>query len=985
MLWLYASSVFCDEGIAYNIRRQSAPLYRHFHCHLLISLDSNFIRIRGCRVHNLKNIDIDIERGRLVVICGLSGSGKTSLALDTLYAEGQRRYIESFSAYTRQFLQRLDKPDCDSIDGIPPAIAVTRAGEARTSRSTVGTATEIADHLRLLFSKIGKLFCYQCGKPVSADDPSVAASSCQLLPAGTRLMIGFDVHLPSRREASEILLGLQQEGYVRLVAGNQTFHLSDGDRGELAKRVGKKGIDITVVVDRLTSEDELTRLTESFETAMEQGNGKATLYTDQTDENAAAAIDIDGRKWTRSVLSREARCNACEIDYHPPTARLFNFNNPLGACPQCEGFGDVVDVDMDLIVPDKNKSIREGAIAPWNSPSYKHELDELLALAKAYEIPVDVPFHELKAKHLKLIQRGVPERKFGGLDGFFAWLERKKYKMHIRVLLSRYRSYSRCPECNGKRLKPEALAYRIGDKNMAEVAAMRADEALSFLAALELSPRDTIVAKEPLAQVRDRLNYLGQVGLSYLQIERTLRTLSGGETQRVALTSALGSALVNMLYVLDEPTAGLHPHDVSRLGDAIDGLRRRGNTVVIVEHEESMIRRADEVIEIGPGAGEAGGKLIFQGTVKQLLRCENSITGDFLAGRRGHTLIGRTPRKPQGFVTLEGASGNNLKDVTAEFPLGVLCLVTGISGSGKSSLVQDTLYGAIRKQLGESAEPPLRHRGVKGVGQIKECVLIDQSPISRSPRSSPVTFVKAFDPIRQVFAETVEARTRNFGPGHFSFNNEEGRCPTCEGDGRLNVDMQFLADVTMQCPACSGTRFRDEILQVRYRDLSIAEVLAMTARQANAFFRGFEAVQVKLQRLLDVGLDYVAIGQPATTLSSGEAQRLKLAAFLASAKRRKTLFILDEPSTGLHFADIVRLYDCFDALIEAGHSLIVVEHNLQLIRAADYLIDLGPGAADDGGRIVAVGTPDQVADVLESVTGQVLRTVLNGDTRDAED
>lgn len=945
-------------------------------------MDSSFIRVRGCRVHNLKNLDIDIERGRLVVVCGLSGSGKTSFALDTLYAEGQRRYIESFSAYTRQFLQRLDKPDCDLIEGLPPAIAVTRAGETRTSRSTVGTATEIADHLRLLMSKIGKLFCYQCGRPVVAYDPASAASDGKQLPSSTKLMIGFEVHLPDRKQASEILLGLQQEGYLRLVVGDQTFHLSDTDRTGLAKRVGKKGIDATVIVDRLTAEDDLTRLTESFENAMSQGNGKVVVYTDVNPKAGETAVDwvkgasrvqVDSREWTRSVLSREARCNFCDIDFPPPAARLFNFNNPLGACPSCEGFGDVVDIDMNLVVPDRSKTLRDGAIAPWNSPAYKHEWEEMVALADDYDLPLDIPFSELKAKHLKLIERGVPERKFGGLNGFFAWLERKKYKMHIRVLLSRYRSYRRCPECEGKRLKPEALGYRIAGKNMSELAAMRGDEALPFFESLELNTRDATIAKEPLRQVKDRLRYLEQVGLSYLQIDRTLRTLSGGETQRVALTSALGSALVNMLYVLDEPTAGLHPHDVDRLRVAIEGLRDRGNTVVIVEHEESMIRCADEVIEIGPGAGESGGQLVFQGKPSELIKCERSITGDFLAGRRGHTLLERTPRKPRGWITLAGATGHNLKEVTVEFPLGVLCLVTGISGSGKSSLIQDTLYGAVRRQLGESSDTPLPFRELIGVGQIKECVLIDQAPISRSPRSSPVSYVKAFDSIRQVFAETVEAKTRNFSAGHFSFNSELGRCAACEGDGQLQVDMQFLADVSMVCPTCEGTRYRDEILQVHYRDRSIADVLAMTVRQAYAFFRGHDQVQAKLKRLIDVGLDYVAIGQPATTLSSGEAQRLKLAAFLASANRKKTLFILDEPSTGLHFADVVRLFDCFDALIADGHSLIVVEHNLQLIRAADYLIDLGPGAAEEGGRVVAHGTPADVANVKDSVTGRVLR------------
>ncbi len=955
-------------------------------------MQTDVICVRGCRVHNLKNIDLDIPRGQLVVFCGLSGSGKTSFALDTLYAEGQRRYIESFSAYTRQFLQRLDKPDCDLIQGIPPAIAVTRAGAWRTSRSTVGTATEIADHLRLLFAKIASLRCHVCGREVKSYDPGSITAELQQLPRSARLMVGFEVHLPDRQQASELLLGLQQEGYQRLIVGDRQFHLSDSDRSELAQAVGKSGVDAIVVVDRLTGESDRARITESLETAMSEGYGQVMVLLDPgsldgrdgSEPATAETADwistspraaIDGRDWILAAFSQQRRCDRCGIDYPEPSQRLFNFNQPLGACTLCEGFGDIVEVDMDLVVPDPELSLRQGAIAPWRTPAYSHELGELLALASDYDLPVDVPFKSLKKKHLKLIQEGVPQRNFGGLNGFFAWLDRKKYKMHIRVFLSRYRSYRRCPQCNGQRLKPEALAYRIGGKNMAELSALRGDEAARFFAELQLDAHQQQIAHEPLEQIRHRLRYLSEVGLSYLQIDRTLRTLSGGETQRVTLTGALGSALVNMLYVLDEPTAGLHPHDVDRLRDAILALRDRGNTVVVVEHEETLIRAADRLVEIGPGAGESGGRVVYEGDLQGMLASERSVTGDFLSGRRGGSLIGRTPRQPRGFLTLQGASGNNLQNIDVAFPLGVLCLVTGVSGSGKSSLVHDTLYGAIQRRLNQPCETPLPHTGVLGMSGIRNCEKIDQSPISRSPRSNPVTYVKAFDAIRKVFSESVEARTRNFGPGHFSFNNELGRCATCEGDGQLQVDMQFLADVAMQCPSCRGTRYRDEILQVRYRDRSIADVLAMTVRTAHTFFRGHDKVRERLQRLLDVGLDYLALGQAATTLSSGEAQRLKLAAFLTASSRKPTLFILDEPTTGLHFADVVRLYDCFDALIADGHSLIVVEHNLQLIQAADYIIDLGPGAADDGGRIVATGTPAEVAQVPESKTGAALAAI----------
>ncbi len=708
-------------------------------------MSSDRISVRGCRVHNLQNIDVDIPRGKLVAICGLSGSGKTSLALDTLYAEGQRCYIESFSAYTRQFLERLDKPDCDSIDGIPPAIAVTRAGGSKTNRSTVATATEIADHLRLLFAKVGVLFCYQCGKRVNRDDPEVVAGQMADLPKACRSMIGFAIWLPDRKSASEILLGLQQEGYQRLIVDGQTFHLSDDDRRQLASKVGRKGVECIVVVDRVSDGSDLARLTESLETAMDEGNGNAVILTSSESAAAERTLEIDGQRWTKKTISRDRRCDECGIDYPDPVPRLFNFNNPLGACPTCEGFGDIVDVDMDLVVPDKSLSLAAGAIAPWNAPSYNHELQELLALAADYDIPTDVPYRKLKKKHLQLIQRGVPEREFGGLSGFFAWLDRKKYKMHVRIFAARYRSYRPCETCGGKRFKPEALAYRVGDQTIADALSMQADIAESFYRDLKLDQRDSEIASEPLQQILARIGYLQRVGLGYLQLHRTLRTLSGGETQRVALTSALGSSLVNMLYVLDEPTAGLHPTDVEQLSHAIVGLRDRGNTVIVVEHNATLIQLADHVIEIGPGAGRSGGNITFVGSPKQLLADPNSATGQFLSGQRGWTLREREPRQPRGFVSIKGASGHNLQNVDVEFPLGVLCLVTGVSGSGKSSLVQDTLYGAVKQQIKPDGTPCLPFQSLSGTNRIGDCLLIDQSPISRSARSAPVTYVKAFD------------------------------------------------------------------------------------------------------------------------------------------------------------------------------------------------------------------------------------------------
>jgi excinuclease ABC subunit A len=677
------------------------------------------------------------------------------------------------------------------------------------------------------------------------------------------------------------------------------------------------------------------------------------------------------------AFSTALRCDACGINYPEPEPQLFNFNRPLGACPECEGFGNVVATDMSRVVPDPSKSIRAGAIAPWNTPAYAHELAELLALADDYGLPVDVPYRELTDDHRQLIEHGVPERKFGGLDGFFKWLERRKYKMHLRVFLSRWRSYLPCPSCHSARLRPEALAVQVGGKNFAEVLRLKTRDALVFFDELQQAEWQQRIARPVVADVRGRLAYLVDVGLGYLALDRSLRTLSGGEAQRVALTTTLGSSLVDMLYVLDEPSIGLHPADVASLATALQTLNERGNTVVVVEHEADIIRRADQVVEFGPGAGVDGGRIVFQGTPHELMASRESRTGDWLAGRR--TLGRGGPRRStaQGWVKLRGARGNNLRNVTVEFPLGVLCVVTGVSGAGKSTLVDKTLYPALARRLPkdpDAAAPPepLAYDDVLGAGQLEEVVHIDQGPIGRSPRSNPATYIKAFDPIRVLFAEQPEARARGLSAGHFSFNVEGGRCETCRGGGVVAIDMQFMADIYMCCPECVGRRYRQPVLEVKYRGQDISEVLNMTAREAFTFFRGQRKVQAKLKHLLEVGLDYVRLGQPATTLSGGEAQRLKLAAHLAAKRRGRALFVLDEPTTGLHFSDIVQLVDCFDSLLEVGHSLVIVEHNLELMKAADWLIDLGPGAADEGGRIVVTGTPEEVAACEESATGRIL-------------
>ncbi|MCE9556563.1 MAG: excinuclease ABC subunit UvrA [Planctomycetes bacterium] len=982
----------------------------------MISSTGRAIVLRGVEVHNLKQVDLDLPHRKFIVFCGLSGSGKTSLAIDTLYAEGQRRYIESFSAYTRQFLERLEKPAAERIDGIPPAVAVTRKNASQSSRSTVATATEIADYLRLMYARIGQVQCPGCGRRVERDSPQSVAARLADLPADARYLIAFDASGDGRKPLAERIAELREDGFVRLIVGHRMVNLAEesADSGDeltaLTAAEAETTDPIYVIVDRLTGGTTPQRVRDSLDLAFAKGEGCCCVFIaevgpvcrtgpfvggqDHEPGNSAEhrpsptgparqagptggiPWPLDDLPWRRIGFSASMRCDDCSIDFPDPEPRLFSFNSPLGACPECEGFGNVIDMDMELIVPDRSKSLREGAVAPWNTPAYRHELDELLALAEDCGVPVDIPFRDLPEAALAIVRDGVPERKFGGLKGFFHWLERRTYKMHLRVYLSRWRSYRICPACGGNRLRPEALATRIGGLNIADFMRLRIAQARDFLEKLSLTPYEREVGGMMLGEVRSRLGYLETVGLEYLTLDRTLRTLSGGEAQRVALTGALGSSLVNLLYVLDEPSVGLHPRDVDRLVGAIRGLRDRGNTVVVVEHEESILRAADQIVEVGPGAGEQGGRIVFQGTPEEIENDPRSLTGDYLSGRRGVTLPAKRRTPQHGWIRLAGARGNNLKNITVEFPLGVLCVVTGVSGAGKSTLIQDTLYPALCRRMRKDAPKPLAYDDVFGDGQINDCVMMDQSPIGRSPRSNPVTYIKAFDEIRTVFAETVEARTNNYTAGHFSFNVDGGRCTKCQGDGAIQIDMQFLADVYMNCPQCGGTRYRPEILDVKYRGRSIADVLELTVREAFSFFRGRPKVQGRLKRLIDVGLDYLRLGQAANTLSGGEAQRLKLAAYISSHRRGRTLFLLDEPTTGLHFSDVVQLLDCFDALLAVGHSLIVVEHNVQVMKAADYVIDLGPGAADEGGRLGPCGTPEVIAREPKSITGQFLAQAL---------
>jgi len=1012
---------------------------------------SAVISLRGVRVHNLKGINLDIPHGKLIVVCGVSGSGKSSLALDTLYAEGQRRYIESFSAYTRQFLQRLERPAADAIEGIPPAIAVTGRQSSRSNRSTVGTATEIGDYLRLLFAKIGRPVCPNCRRIVQAYQPHTVAQLLATLPEGRRLLVAFALRVEDPAVLPVDLLRLREQGFVRLLAGGQLLDLSAGEPQQLAAAVlqalpngqaplpKNSLLPLYVVVDRLqTGQATRKRLHDSLELAFQKGQGTCELFVEWPEENSptldgspsgssprdggdgtvrpaigeanfqqeppqsslpssrdgdptpgwqpapqlplGSRLLLQGSTFVHLRFCDRMQCGGCGRQFPPPEPRLFSFNHPLGACPLCEGFGDVVDIDLDLVVPDKQKSIRQGAIAPWNYPHFEILLRELLEVADEYDLPVDVPFAQLQPRHLELILNGIPERDVWGLKDFFAWLERKKYKVQYRIFLSRWRSYRPCPRCLGRRFRDEVLAYQVGGKNIAQISAMTVADALRFFCQLQLSDWEKQVARLLTEQIVSRLEYLAAVGLGYLTLDRPLRTLSGGELRRVALTAALGTSLVHMLYVLDEPSVGLHPRDIAQLIQALKRLRNLGNTVVVVEHDPSVILSADEVIEIGPRAGENGGQVVFQGPPARLRKEAETLTGQWLAGRRRPAIP--TQRRPptRGWIRLVGARGNNLKNLSVAFPLALLCLVTGVSGSGKSTLVQDTLYPAICRRLRKPAPKPYPYDEILGVGQIEDVILVDQTPIGRTPRSNPVTYLKIFDPIRHLFAQTPEARARGFGPAHFSGNLPDGRCPTCQGEGSVQVPMQFLADVFVTCPDCQGNRYRPEILEVTFRGRNIADVLQMTVAEAYRFFHGFDKIQKGLQQLRDVGLEYLRLGQPANTLSGGESQRLKLAAYLSSATKPRTLFILDEPTTGLHEDDVAKLCECFHKLLDRGHSLIVVEHSLHMMAVADYIIDLGPGAAEEGGQVVACGTPEEIAACPQSITGRYLAPVLFGHT-----
>jgi excinuclease ABC subunit A len=949
----------------------------------------NPLIVRGARTHNLKNVDVTLPAGRLTIITGVSGSGKSSLAFDTIYAEGQRRYVESLSAYARQFLERMEKPDVDRIEGICPAIAIRQKNSVRNPRSTVGTTTEIHDYMRLLFARVGRTYCRQCGQEVIRETAEVVAKHLGELPTGTRLLIGFEipvVSIPSTSPSAadgengdegdaeeletprngvdsigETLNGLRRRGFGRLLIDGKAVAFEEVDPAALGARTV-----LEIVVDRVKVEGDLrSRLTDSIETSYREGGG------------AAFAVVLAGTETAvdrRLVFSERFECRACGIAYETPQPRLFSFNNPFGACPTCHGFGNIIELDMALVVPDPSLSINQGAIEPWSKPHYRAQLAELKRAARKSGIRLDVPWKDLSDDERRFVVEGDGD--YEGIRGFFRWLERKKYKVHVRVFLSRYRGYLACPDCGGARLRREARNVRVGGRTVDEVSALTVDAARKFFAELQLSEKESAVADKVLREIRRRLSFLSDVGLEYLTLDRLSSTLSGGESQRINLATSLGSALVGTLYVLDEPSIGLHARDNQRLIEILRQLRDQGNTVLVVEHDEDMIRVADHIVDLGLGAGEQGGRIVYSGDLPGLLQEARSLTAKYL--RNELAIPVPSPRR-KGIgqkIRLRGASEHNLKDIDVHIPLNTLTCVTGVSGSGKSTLVHDVLYAAIKRAKGDWDRRVGTFSELEGLEYITDVALVDQTPIGRTPRSNPVTYLKAFDPIRELFSLTKDARARGLTASHFSFNVPGGRCEACQGEGEVRVEMQFLADVFVPCDQCDGKRFKPQVLEVRYRGKSVHQVLEMTVREALAFFSTSPKVLRRLQVLDEIGLGYLRLGQPATTLSGGEAQRIKIAAHLSSFGGERVLYILDEPTTGLHFDDIAKLLAAFRKLVDAGHTLLVIEHNLDVIKTADYVIDLGPEGGAAGGEVVATGTPEQIVQVEASHTGRALRDVL---------
>jgi excinuclease ABC subunit A len=907
------------------------------------------IVLRGVRVHNLKGIDVTIPTRKLVVITGVSGSGKSSLAFDTLYAEGQRRYVESLSSYARQFLERMDKPRVDEVSGICPAIAIRQRTLSRSPRSTVATATEIHDHLRLVFARAGRVVCDGCGAEVRRDSATLAVERLLRDGEGGRILVAFrPAEAGDGTLSVEALLALRKRGYTRLLIGGEAVEAAD-----LAEPVA----DALVLVDRLQlREADQSRIVESLETALREGGGRAVVAR-------------PGREPLR--VSERFECARCERPAVEPQPRLFSFNNPFGACPSCHGFGNLIEVDLDLVVPDKHKSLGAGAIEPWNKPHYRGLQAQLRRFARRRGIPLDVPWSFLDESHRRLVLEGDEE--FSGVLGFFRWLEGRKYRVQVRAFLARYRGYQECPACVGARLRPEALRVRLGGQSIRDVSAMTVGAARRFLAELKLAEAERIIAERVLREVDRRLGFLEDVGLDYLSLDRPSATLSGGESQRIALAAALGTGLVGTLFVLDEPSVGLHPRDTDRLIGILKALRDQGNTVVVVEHDTALVEAADHVIDLGPGAGDQGGRVVYQGATEALVHEPRSLTAKYLRGDLRIPVPARRRRGNGLSLNVRGANVHNLKALDARFPLGVFTVVTGVSGSGKSTLVHDVLCARLKRRrgTGERGGPV-----VEGAEYVDEIEIVDQSPLGRSPRSNPVTYMKAFDAIRELFAGTPEARRLGLAASDFSFNMPGGRCEACAGDGRVRVDLQFLADAWLVCEACGGRRYRAPVLQVKWRGRSIDQVLDTTVHEALQLFAGQHRVVRRLKVLEQIGLGYLRLGQPASTLSGGEAQRVKLAAHLLRRPGPRVLYVLDEPTTGLHLGDVDELLNALQRLLDGGATLVVIEHNLHVIKQADWVIDLGPEGGAEGGALVFQGTPEALASHGHGHTARYLRAAL---------
>lgn len=915
------------------------------------------ILIKGAQLHNLKNIDVAIPRNKLVVITGLSGSGKSSLAFDTLYAEGQRRYVESLSSYARQFLGRLDKPKVEYIKGIAPAIAIEQKVNTSNARSTVGTSTEIYDYLKLLFARIGKTYSPISGKEVKKDTISDVVTSVKSFAIDSKWLLLAPIHLESGRALEDKLKVLLQQGFARILVNNEMVRLDTVDQQQLDNK------DLLLIVDRIvvkTEEEFYNRLADAIQTAFYEGKG--VCYLQEVDSQKrmefSANFELDG------------------LTFLEPNIHLFSFNNPYGACPTCEGYGSIIGIDSDLVIPNTALSIYENAIFPWRGESMGWYRDQLVNAAYKFDFPIHKPFFELTEEQKQLIWQG--NSYFTGLHDFFTELEEKNYKIQNRVMLSRYRGKTKCPVCKGKRLRQEANYIKIADQTLSDLVDLPIVNLIAFFKNLTLNEYDAKVAKRLLIEINNRLDFLSNVGLSYLTLNRNSNSLSGGESQRINLATSLGSSLVGSMYILDEPSIGLHPKDTERLIEVLKNLRDLGNTVIVVEHDEDIMKAADMIIDIGPEAGTNGGELVAQGTYSELLQAD-SLTANYLNGKEA-ILVPKTRRSYKNYIEVIGARENNLKNENFTFPLECLTVITGVSGSGKSTLVKKILFPALQKKLEGVGEKAGQFTSLEGsFAHIKHIEYVDQNPIGRSSRSNPVTYIKAYDDIRDLYAKQNVSKVRNYQAKHFSFNVDGGRCEICKGDGEVTIEMQFMADVHLECETCNGKRFKKEVLEVTFEGKNIDDILKMTIDEALQFFTSHNQLKItqKLQPLQDVGLGYVQLGQSSSTLSGGEAQRIKLASFLVKGTiKDKALFVFDEPTTGLHFHDIKKLLASFDALLDKGHSIIVIEHNLDLIKCADYILDIGPEGGENGGHLMAFGTPEEVIKNKKSITGVYLKEKL---------